>query len=601
MKKRKQMILNLDMVIGLFIYYSVLLETPYYGDDIYNSSIRGNISEAGLNIFQFIVRDMKGWMHGGRFFPIAEVQYLIFYFLSNIVVYKCFLILYTILDIWLFGVIIYKSSHSTFARNVGMFAAGILMPVYAYDGVNPMNMFGGLMQTVTLFGFFAIIFELLYFETEQKKWLWMSGICVSCSMMTYEVGYVFPIVVFVIAFFKSKNKRELLLSQLPNFVFAAGTAICTLVIKLVYRDTAYDGIMVRFDVQKMWEAFKVQFFGAIPFVSWRAAQKPAYLFEHIGECYQNMNAVTIIALIMLLIFIVAILFFANNTEDIDNCGKKAWYISLCGILLWGVPSVLISLPQKYQESLKQQQLPYLPLFIELFGIAMIITGVILWIRKTRSFRMILSIVLISYCCTVVPIFRYSVIQSNEANKLLYKDLRRALVEATESGMFNDVEKDATIVLDNRYVPTVSCNIFSATDPKLKTDYYLYWDERWRERCEVEGVDELECQNDNVYLVKAYVSESIQLVLRGKVYQVRKNEAGMNEICISQVKIWVKIIEEKTPTVGSVTYYEKDGNESAVGIDLRDYFTEENRINVKDETEYLMELDDYLYKYAYTIF
>lgn len=115
------------------------------------------------------------------------------------------------------------------------------------------------------------------------------------------------------------------------------------------------------------------------------------------------------------------------------------------------------------------------------------------------------------------------------------------------------------------------------------------------------MDELECQNDNVYLVKAYVSESIQLVLRGKVYQVRKNEAGMNEICINQVKIWVKIIEEKTPTVGSVTYYDKDGNESAVGIDLRDYFTEENRINVKDETEYLMELDDYLYKYAYTIF
>ena len=29
----------------LFLYYSVLLSTPYYADDIYNSCIRGVINE----------------------------------------------------------------------------------------------------------------------------------------------------------------------------------------------------------------------------------------------------------------------------------------------------------------------------------------------------------------------------------------------------------------------------------------------------------------------------------------------------------------------------------------------------------------------------
>lgn len=600
-EKILDVVLHCGIIIGLFLYYSVLLDSPYYADDIYNSCIRGNVSESGLSIWAFVVRDMGGWIQGGRFFPIAEVQYLVFYFLTDVVAYKCFLILYTILDIWLLGVSIYKSSHSTFARNAGMLIAGLLMPVYAYDGVNPMNMFGGLMQTVVLFGLVAISFELQYFEKRQKKWLWMSGFCVACSMMTYEVGYVFPIAVFVIAFLKCKSKRELFLTQIPNFVFAGGTAMCTLVIKLVYRNTAYEGIMVRFDVGKMWEAFKVQFFGAIPFVSWRKAQKPAYLFEHIGECYQNTSAVTIITLVILLVFIVATIFLTKSTEDRKECRKSALTIGLCGILLWGIPSVLIALPQKYQESLKQQQLPYLPFFMELFGIAMMITGLILWIKKTKIFRIILNILLIMYTLAVVPIYRYSATQSNEANKLLYQDLRGTLVEATETGMFNDVEQDAIIVLDNRYVPTVSCNIFSAIDSELKTDYHLYQDLRWSERCEAEGVNEIQCQNDNVYLVKAYVSENIQLVLAGKVYQVKSNENGTNEIYINQVKLLVKIVDEETPTVCSVTYYEEDGSESSVGIDLRDYFLEENRVDASDGMAYLIELDDHLYKYENTIF
>lgn len=593
--------LQCGIILGLFLYYSVLLDSPYYADDIYNSCIRGNVSEAGIGIWTYMVRDAGGWIRGGRLFPIAEVQYLFFYILTDILAYKCFLILYTLLDIFLLGEIIYKSFGSMFFKNIGMIVTGLIMPVYAYDGVNPMNMFGGLVQTVVLFGFLAIIFELHYFESGKKKWLWASAVCAACGMLTYEPGWIFPVLLAVIAFGRCKSKKEFILTQIPNFIFAGGTAICTILIKLKYRESAYEGVAVSFDTKAILETFKVQFFGAFPFVSWGNAQKPMYLFDNIWECYRNVSGMTVIATGILVIFIVMVIFLQQQYGCENRFGKRALDMGICGILLWLFPALLIAISGKYQQSLQQQQLPYLPFFMEIFGIAMVIIGLLQWGKDTKMFQFILSAVLVFSTLIIVPVYSYAVVQSNEANRLLYKDMRGVLVEATLGGMFADVESGATIVLDNRYIPTVSCNIFSATDPALKTDYYLYQEQRWREEYESQKDSVVKCADDNVYLVKAYVTEQLQLVLTGKVYQVEIGEDGINEIRMERVKLLVKIRDDQAVTLCSLTYYGDDGNENLLGVDLRNFCSQENQITTKDGIAYLIELDDYIYKYAGTIF
>ncbi|MDE6971340.1 MAG: hypothetical protein K2P69_16550, partial [Eubacterium sp.] len=128
--------------------------------------------------------------------------------------------------------------------------------------------------------------------------------------------------------------------------------------------------------------------------------------------------------------------------------------------------MLVAISVKYQRELAVTQLPYLPYFMEIFGFCLLILPFFMSERKEAA--IVLNLCLCIWIVMVLPFSRYAVRSSNEANKLTYQRPRKLLADATKDGLFDHVSENDLIVLDNRFVPSVSCNIFSTVDKRLKT-------------------------------------------------------------------------------------------------------------------------------------
>lgn len=581
----------------LFLYYSVLLSTPYYADDIYNSCIRGVINEQGTNIWQYMWQQNNGWMHQGRIFPFAMIQYAVFYYVNNIYLYKLYLIIFTIVVIYLFGNIVYKLSDSCYLKNSAMLLAGVLIPVYSYDGVNVMNMYGGLVHIVLLFGFLAALYEICYFEQGRKHLIWMSAVFALCSMLTYETGWVFPIILCVYAFLYHKTDiRKVVSSCIPYMTICGGGAAFTFFWKSFFSGKSYDGIAVSFDIKSIWDTFCIQFFGAVPLANWGKAEKPAYLNTNPFYVFRHIDILSVIVVTGL----IACVILNVRMSEKKKINKKTYAVCLCiGAILWAIPSMLVAISVKYQRELAVTQLPYLPYFMEIFGFCLLILPFFMSERKEAA--IVLNLCLCIWIVMVLPFSRYAVRSSNEANKLTYQRPRKLLADATKDGLFDHVSENDLIVLDNRFVPSVSCNIFSTVDKRLKTDYYLYQSGRWVKRANKLKQNELECAEDGVYLVKTYITDTIEIVSASQIQKVElSKEKEITAIYTNRIRLYLRILDDAAVTTCSAVYYDGE-EENAIGFDLKDYMSEETRVGGKSKQEYIITFEDHLFDYYRFIF
>lgn len=592
----KNLIVPLLMLMGFFMYYLILCKGPYFGDDIYNSCIRGNLNEYHQSIWKYMCDAMGGWFFQGRVFPIAVFQYLVFYLMPGLRVYKLYLIAFSLIEIGLFGLVCYKATHDISAANLAMVILGLLMPVYAYDGVNALEMFGGLTHMVMLCGLLAMLFQIQYFE--KGGWIWnvLAAFFAACAMLTYEPGYAIPIILFGIICCYRREIRKILLDIIPLFCFCGSVCLVTILAKIFSKSQAYEGIVLSLDGEKIVETFGIQFLGAIPFKNWSKAPKPVYIWGDWKECYQNLDFIVIAAVCVLIVALILNNVFRDNKEVPL---PQKWMIFIAGCTLWITPAFLISLSAKYQRELVETHLPYLPVFLEIFGLAFLLFFIATWGKYGKIFLNILCLVMI---VTVIPIFHYSVDLRNQASELNYRTPRETLIEAINIGMFDDVDEDAVIALDNRYTPLVSCNLISTYIPSLKTNYYYYKDMDWTHEYELNGKnEELDVSDQHHYLVKGFISGDIKIVLSGRVKKIIFNTESdsIKDIKVDQLKVYVNN-SNNLPLNYALTFFDSEG--MMAGMNLGDYVDDaiEKTINNNVKT-YLFRFYDYEFSYFNTLF
>lgn len=598
--KNKDMVqeafITLSICFLLFAYYSVLLFSSYTGDDIYNSCIRGNCNEMNIGIWQYIFTQAKGWLQGGRVYPMAMLVYLIFYIFNSIFKYKGFLLAITLIDIYIEGCILKKITKSLFWKNLGMLVLGLLFPVYMYGGVNCLSTFGGLVQMVLFWGLLAIVEELKYYENGEKKELWLSAFFAMCSMLTYEIGYIFPCILFIMALFKSKKMSETFRSQIPNFLLCGGLGIFTLIWMMSHK-ARYPGVELKLNLQNIWETFKIQFTGALPMINWNKADRPWYITERwISESYENMQFTTVFIVIFAIILTGYCLV---KIEYVKIPISQRMALMSVGIVMWVIPSLLIALSAKYQEELMNSNLPYLPYMLEMAGVGLFLIGLF----GGRYGKIIFGILLTAAIIIFIPVYRYGAILENETNRPIYGRPREILIEATENGMFSDVEENALIVLDNRYV-TLSCQVFSMIQPDLKTDYLLYLEQRILNKAQVENADTIDCAKDNLYLVKPYISDGVEMVVKGKIDSiiVDPEKETIKEIYCKDIVLYSKWLYFGAPTEVSMMWYDVENDEwIREEMDLMKNVVEEKPEGIIPGYGYKLSFQNALYDYNKFIF
>ena len=182
------------LLISLGLYYLIIIEGCFTGDDMYNSCIRGYLSERGISVWAYMREQAMAWFKdGGRIFPLAVLQYLVFYIFPSVKAYKLFLVIYTLLCVYIMGKVVFEITKEPFWEKASIFLGGLLMPLFSYGAVNPMTNFGGLVQSVIFFGLLAILLELKGLQTRKGWMIWGSAVLSGCAMLTYEIGFAIPI------------------------------------------------------------------------------------------------------------------------------------------------------------------------------------------------------------------------------------------------------------------------------------------------------------------------------------------------------------------------------------------------------------------------
>lgn len=106
---------KIDIIFFVFyiLYCSIILKTPYLGDDKINSFVPGVKYSENANILKFTINIINSWIHNeGRFFPFSFYMYGLFDILPNLFSYKLLILVVTYFDLALLGVLVYKISKS---------------------------------------------------------------------------------------------------------------------------------------------------------------------------------------------------------------------------------------------------------------------------------------------------------------------------------------------------------------------------------------------------------------------------------------------------------------------------------------------------------
>lgn len=532
------------LLISLGLYYLIIIEGCFTGDDMYNSCIRGYLSERGISVWAYMREQAMAWFKdGGRIFPLAVLQYLVFYIFPSVKAYKLFLVIYTLLCVYIMGKVVFEITKEPFWEKASIFLGGLLMPLFSYGAVNPMTNFGGLVQSVIFFGLLAILLELKGLQTRKGWMIWGSAVLSGCAMLTYEIGFAIPIVLFVTGLFYINDRKKYMKMQIPNMIVAGSIGVISVITKIVYNNKGiYNGTKVRIDFKAILDTFDVQFLGAIPFANFTRATKPSFLPQNIWEMYTHIDYRTIIVCVFLTVaFITIITLYECKSVEIQKRG-----LLICmGAIIWIVPSILISMSEKYQMELPISQLPYIPVLMEVFGLTIVILGVISGMRYGKWIITLLAVIEI---IGIVPIYRYSVVCENRATKYVYEEPRELLYDITRGGIFEEIDEKSVVCIDSRYCPG-SCCVFSTADPQLETDYLIY-------SLDGKKKNTKKVRDKTIYAVKVYVSEEYNLAVIARVddFIYEGNADNIESLNSGDILLYVQEKTERLETI-PVVYYD----------------------------------------------
>lgn len=436
-KKYKYYLINGMFALSIFLIFFPILKMGYYNDDFLNADIRGACINADVSLFKFARLIEENWRHEGRLFPLAVyINYALFYVLESRFLYKLILIILNIACIYIAGKMVEELTQQKDMKYYTIWLLGLLLPL---SGGTPVDTWGGLYQFMMIFGMSAILQWNIYCKKGKIYNLICSLILLECSMLIFEVGYLFPMVIICIWIFDSRRRWKaifpialLFIGQLFIYGYNRYTAA-----------SVYVGTRISFSWENFVASFRIQLLGAFP-MSWILKGDLEIWRQMITDALSRLDFQIVITWGLSLTL--GIVLMVRQTQIIrDNIVGNICLI-LCGAILWVGSSFLISITEKYSAHISNSRHPYLPMFVEHFGAGMCLVG-ILGLCVPRLKKIILAIIFIVFCIIILPVQQDYVRQLTKSQNDYYVASRNEYIKAIKAGMIDEIEKDAVILID----------------------------------------------------------------------------------------------------------------------------------------------------------
>lgn len=414
---------------SLFVIY----RAPYCGDDVINSYTKGALTYYHRSIWEHTSILFQNWIHVGRFYPLAFYSYALFTWLPTLFAYRTFQIILNMAVIVSFAVLILQITKS---KLLSAYAV-ILLPVifqfrYYFD---PILAFHGLLQFVALYVIWASVFLLLGIEKKKIRFAVIGALFFAAAIMTYEISFAFILLftLMPLTFGKCKGKWFYVL---PYWVACALLLIITIILRVTC-SSAYGGTSFGLSIPDYLRTFLYQAVAALPF-SYLIFVRHPFLPLTPESFLKYVNILDVGTTCLLLAFLVYGVFRAN----VETNRSKLWFY---GLAFWLLPVSIFSLSERYQKELTLG-MGYLPVYVEYFGVAMLILWIFVFvlqrIRKRTIRRSVGIVVSLLLCCMYL-------LNATDNRRVTwqYMDNNTQVVsmEALQTGLLRDLDDGDQII------------------------------------------------------------------------------------------------------------------------------------------------------------
>lgn len=368
MHKNKRIISIISIVILsmiCFFYCTVVVNKSIGGDDqqnyltFYNAVRNKTYLGSVIDWFAYIIPKLNPFSCK-RYFPLAGGSFLerkIFY--SSVVMYRIWILLYTILDILLVALLMLRLTKNKYSIYIIMILSTVSLNMWRMSDGNTLTTYEALVQRTLMWELFALHLYLSWFITNNKRYAILGTICTFLGCLTYEIGYFTVFYMMVIALFENlKSLGQYIKRIIPVTV---GTFISMILYIIASKNgTPSSDVTVSIAPNAIFMTLVKQI----------AASFPLTGIIHGNEMvdFSSFNILDYVTPFLLALIVAVCIYKIDNYLYLKDYIK---YI-LLGILLLVLPSLLISITAKFQDSVYSDWTTgWIVTFVGSLGIAII--------------------------------------------------------------------------------------------------------------------------------------------------------------------------------------------------------------------------------------
>lgn len=360
-----------------------LLRTPYLFDDEINSSFRGGGGYERVTFLHHVWTIAHGWIDQGRWFPVSFFQgYAQFQYLPGLFSYKVLLLALVVVSTVSVVALLRRLGLSPTSAALVALGATLTIQFRLYN--DPVLAYTGLQQSVLTELALSVLLFHVWLRDARRSALIGSVVLIALAASTYESAPLLCAMHLIVAIVERRRVRA-------GFRAAAvplGTAAAFLALSMVLRSQAVavaPGYQANLAPATVLRTFGDQLLGTVP-LSY-VGLNPGGRFVSREDLILRSIGLPSIVIGLAVMLVSWWLFHRGSREPIADRAER-WQAVTLGTVLIVAPAAPIALARRYQAELAPG-IAYLPVFLQGFGLALVITSLAVpWLVGSRQRRVL---------------------------------------------------------------------------------------------------------------------------------------------------------------------------------------------------------------------
>lgn len=339
------------------------------------------------------------FLQAGRFRPFSSPPFIGWtsYFLGDLVGYRLYILAWTYADIALAAWLVGKAARN---KKLGILCFCLLPMMFSLwqDSTgNSLYSYGALVQSTLLPVLLAGLCILRWQDTGHKRWAVLGAYCAFHACATFEIGFVYIVPLFGIAWLYTGRVKPALRLSIPilagegvTFAFNMGARVVNALRAagiLAGDSTDLGGVSPNFDLVAILRTWVMQMSAGFPLNAMVAGK------VHPGQIELS----DVVCGVVLAAAVVAVLASLDRLPT----HKENLLLFLTGLAMLSAPALMIAVSPKYQQGGNVDwRHGYIPQTVESFGVGLMAAAVlVLLLRGARGkhwwlrWRVVVSVVL----------------------------------------------------------------------------------------------------------------------------------------------------------------------------------------------------------------